>query len=393
MLLDHVIGTEEPGFTTAFDINLIGEYNIAGDLWQIEPLLEESGIRVLSRITGDSTFREVAYAHRAKLNLVVCSRALINVAREMEKKYGIPYMEVSFFGKTEIGKALRGIVGVLDPADDNGLKWRVGAVLEKEERKLTQALGQYGFLKGKRAVLYTGGVKSWSIIQALMDLGIEVAAVGTKKSTFEDEEKMKEILGPDAPLYEDTAPKNLKKLMEETRADILVAGGRNQYLAVKEGFPFVDVNQERHTPYAGYGGLVNLAADIAKSIRFYAGTGDEFSGWTRFNTRGALLKKEKESVPLSITALKLPWSGHGPPGSRRCAAFDPWGTGMLFFAESASHKAFQGAHCPAEHETLYRRGRNGKRGKVFVRRQRDHKQTKSQFARRAHLRPFRDQGG
>jgi len=46
-------------------------------------------------------------------------------------------------------------------------------------------------------VLYTGGVKSWSFISALKDLGIEVVAVGTKKSTIEDEARMKEILGPE----------------------------------------------------------------------------------------------------------------------------------------------------------------------------------------------------
>jgi len=46
-------------------------------------------------------------AHKAKLNVVVCSRALINIAKGMEQKYGIPYLEVSFFGKTEMTKALR----------------------------------------------------------------------------------------------------------------------------------------------------------------------------------------------------------------------------------------------------------------------------------------------
>ena len=49
-----------------------------------------------------------------------------------------------------------------------------------------------------------------------------------------------------------------------------VAGGRNQYLAIKEGFPFVDVNQERHTAYAGYEGLVNLAEQISNSMKFYS---------------------------------------------------------------------------------------------------------------------------
>ena len=107
VLLDHVIGTGEPAHSTDYDINLIGEYNIAGDLWLVEPVLAKSGIRVLSRITGDATFEEITYAHRAKLNVVVCSRALINVAKQMEKRYGIPYVEVSFFGKTEMSKALR----------------------------------------------------------------------------------------------------------------------------------------------------------------------------------------------------------------------------------------------------------------------------------------------
>ena len=84
-------------------------------------------------------------------------------------------------------------------------------------------------------MLYTGGVKSWSFISALHDLGIEIVAVGTKKSTVEDEEKMKAILGPDAPLVEDVTPKNLLKLLKERNADMLIAGGRNQYLAIKEG--------------------------------------------------------------------------------------------------------------------------------------------------------------
>jgi len=289
VLLDHVIGTSEPLYTTPFDINLIGEYNIAGDLWEMEPLFEQAGLRVLSRITGDSCFREITYAHRAKLNLVVCSRALINVAKEMERRYGIPYLEVSFFGKTEIARALRGMAAVLDPAGKNGLSGRIETIIEKEEQKLALALKEYGLLKGKKAVLYTGGVKSWSIIQALMDLGIEVVAVGTKKSTFEDEEKMKEILGPNAPLYEDTAPRNLLRLMHERQADILVAGGRNQYLAIKEGFPFVDVNQERHIPYAGYVGLVNLAEEITKSIRFFEKRPFKESGRTLIKSTGDLV--------------------------------------------------------------------------------------------------------
>ncbi len=263
-------GDEGEGGLCNFSINLIGEYNIAGDLWLVEPILKDAGIRIMSRITGNTTFEEITYAHKAKLNVVVCSRALINVAREMERKYGIPYIEVSFFGKTEMSKALRLIASNFKSQISNlKLAEDVETIITREEKRLIERLKEYEHLRGKKAVLYTGGVKSWSFISALMDLGIEIVAIGTKKSTFEDEEKMKEILGTDAPLVEDVTPKNLLKLIKERNADVLVAGGRNQYLAIKEGFPFVDANQERHTAYAGYEGLINLAEQISNGIKFY----------------------------------------------------------------------------------------------------------------------------
>jgi len=293
VLLDHVIGTGEPPFTTDRDINLIGEYNIAGDLWNVEPLFEKAGIRILSRITGDSTFEEITYAHRAKLSVVVCGRALINVAREMERRYGIPYVEISLFGKTETAKALRRIGERLQIGE------RVEDVILREETALAVKLGAYHGLRGKRAVLYTGGVKSWSFISALHDLGIEVAAVGTKKSTREDEEKMKAILGENAPLVEDVSPAALKRILKEESADMLIAGGRNLYLAMKEGIPFVDVNQERHTAYAGYQGLLNFARDISNSIHFF----DKNSG-SLPDHRTAVTRPVSDERAVSIDPLK-----------------------------------------------------------------------------------------
>jgi len=297
VLLDYVIGTGElpevdsPDFAPL--INLIGEYNIAGDLWLVEPILKEAGIRVLSRITGDSTFEEITYAHRAKLNVAVCSRALINVAKEMERRYGIPYIEVSFFGKTEMAKAMRAIKNGLSSSNSlNCLNERIEKIIAREEKQVEERLKAYDHLKGKKAVLYTGGVKSWSFISALMDLGIEVVAIGTKKSTFEDEEKMKEILGESAPLVEDVTPKNLSRLMKEREADILVAGGRNQYLAIKEGYPFVDVNQERHIAYAGYEGLINLAEQISNSMKFYSNQQSAVSNQQKKKAEGCKLKAE-----------------------------------------------------------------------------------------------------
>ncbi|MGC2424632.1 MAG: nitrogenase iron-molybdenum cofactor biosynthesis protein NifE [Nitrospirota bacterium] len=294
VLLEHVIGTAEPETTTLTDINLIGEYNIAGDLFLVEPILKKAGFNVLSHMTGNASFEEIRWAHRAKLNVVVCGRALINVAREMERRYGIPYVEVSFFGKAEFSKALRTIARALEKQGADVMD-RTEVLIEIQERKLNESLKAFESLRGKKAVLYSGGVKSWSLISALMDLGITVAAVGTKKSTAEDEDKMRAIMGPDAPLHENMTPANILKLMRECHADILIAGGRNLYLGIKEGFPFVDVNQERRSAYAGYDGLVNLARDIKSSIDFYAG-------------RGAASKcvpvVEKASCAASVNPLK-----------------------------------------------------------------------------------------
>ena len=304
VLMDHVIGTGEVKDKTEYDVNLIGEYNIAGDLWLIEPVLKKAGIRVLSRITGDSTFEEITYAHRARLNVMVCSRALINVAKEMERLYGIPYTEVSFFGKTEMSKALRAIgenFGKQNPVSN--IADRIEEVIAEEELRLEERLAPYRHLSGKKAVLYTGGVKSWSFISALLDLGIEIVAVGTKKSTFEDEEKMKAILGPDAPLVEDVTPKNLLRLLRENNADMLVAGGRNKYLGVKEGYPFIDVNQERHRPYAGYDGLVNIADDLSNAIKFYR-KGRDYRAGAHHDAPAVNAEVKKLTSDVMINPLK-----------------------------------------------------------------------------------------
>lgn len=271
-LLEHVIGTGEPVCVTPTDIVLIGEYNVAGDLDLVEPLLAEAGIRVLSHITGNARFEEIRWAHHAKVAAVVCSRALINVAVGLQRRWGIPHVEVSFFGATETARSLRAIAALLESVspDAAGISERVEQVIARHEIRLAEELAAHlGVLEGKRAFLYSGGVKSWSMASALGDLGIGVVAVGTKKSSHEDELKTREILGVGVPLIEDVSAGVVRSFFGTGQAELLVAGGRNRYLAAKEGWPFIDVNQEREHAYAGYEGLVNMARDLAHSVRFY----------------------------------------------------------------------------------------------------------------------------
>ncbi|MFN7413910.1 MAG: nitrogenase iron-molybdenum cofactor biosynthesis protein NifE [Dolichospermum sp.] len=263
-LLEYVVGTAEPEYTTPYDINLIGEYNIAGEMWGVLPLFEKLGIRVLSKITGDARYEEVRYAHRAKLNVMICSRALLNMARKMQERYGIPYIEESFYGIKDINRCLRTVAAKLGDAD---LQERTEKLIAEETAALDIALAPYREkLKGKRIVLYTGGVKSWSIISAAKDLGIEVVATSTRKSTEEDKAKIKNLLGNDGIMLEKGNASELLKLIEETNADMLIAGGRNQYTALKARIPFLDINQERHHPYAGYVGMVEMARELTEAL-------------------------------------------------------------------------------------------------------------------------------
>lgn len=263
-LLEHVVGTAEPDSTTPYDINLIGEYNIAGELWGVLPLFEKLGIRVLSKITGDARYQEIAYAHRAKLNVMICSKALINMARKMEETYGIPYIEESFYGIDDMNRCLRNIAKALG---DRALQDRVEALIKDETAKLNDSLAPYRErLSGKRVVLYTGGVKSWSIISAAKDLGIHVVATSTKKSTEEDKARIKELLGEEGIMIEQGNAQQILKIIAETNADMLIAGGRNQYTALKARIPFLDINQERHHPYAGYVGMVEMARELDEAL-------------------------------------------------------------------------------------------------------------------------------
>ena len=121
-------------------------------------------------------------------------------------------------------------------------------------------------LRGKRVVLYTGGVKSWSVISAAKDLGIEVVATSTRKSTEEDKARIRKLIGNDGIMMEKGNAKELLQLVKDTKADMLIAGGRNQYTALKARIPFLDINQERHHPYAGYVGMVEMARELYEAL-------------------------------------------------------------------------------------------------------------------------------
>jgi len=261
--LRSLIGTREPETTTPFDINLIGEYNVTGDMWQYSHLLDELGIRILSTLSGDGRVADIRTAHRAKLNVIVCAKSLVSLTRKMEEQFGIPSVSLSFYGKRDTSNGLLAIAEGLGDAD---LIDRTRKLIAREEAKLEEKLIPYKkVFAGKKAVLNTGGNKSWSIASALQDLGIEVVATAVKKATEDDREKAREYLGENGVLMMNPGVEQAK-LIDERGAHLLLAGGRSLYTAIKTGIAFADVNQEKKKSYGGYDGLLNLAEDLKNAL-------------------------------------------------------------------------------------------------------------------------------
>jgi nitrogenase molybdenum-cofactor synthesis protein NifE len=282
MMVKKVIGQREPApwpedspiaVEHRHNISLIGEYNIAGEFWNVLPLFDELGIRVLCTLSGDARFAEIQTMHRGEANMLVCSRALINVARHLEQRYGTPWFEGSFYGIRETSDSLRTLAALIA---DQDLQQRTEQLIAREEAWVEAALEPYRQrLQGRKVLLYTGGVKSWSIVSALQDLGISVVATGTRKSTAEDKARIQALMGQDAVMIDEGNARMLLDTLYRFNADMMIAGGRNMYTAYKARLPFLDVNQEREHAFAGYRGIVEMAKQLCYTL--------ESPVWTQVN--------------------------------------------------------------------------------------------------------------
>jgi nitrogenase molybdenum-cofactor synthesis protein NifE len=105
-------------------------------------------------------------------------------------------------------------------------------------------------------------VKTWSMVNALRELGVEVLAAGTQNSTLEDFHRMKALMHRDARIIDDTSTAGLLAVMREKAPDLIVAGGKTKFLALKTRTPFLDINHGRTHPYAGYEGMVTFARQL-----------------------------------------------------------------------------------------------------------------------------------
>ncbi len=269
----YVIGTREPdppppGTAPAggrtHDTNLIGEWNVGGEFWNVAPLFDELGLRILCTFSGDARFREVQTMHRAEANMVVCSKAMLHVARKLKEDYGTPFFEGSFYGMADTSAAFRGLARLLGDAD---LARRTESMIAREEARVRAAIAPYrARLTGTRALIFSGGYKSWSLVSAMQDLGVNVVATGIEKSTEEDKARIHDLMGPKARLIANNDQLALIAAYRDYQADILVAGDRYIYPAWKSRIPLLDVDHVRRIGYAGYDGMIELAKNLERAV-------------------------------------------------------------------------------------------------------------------------------
>jgi len=65
----EVVGQLEAPKEGQFRFNILGEYNIGGDAFEIERITEECGLTLHSTFSGNSEYEEFASAHTADLKM------------------------------------------------------------------------------------------------------------------------------------------------------------------------------------------------------------------------------------------------------------------------------------------------------------------------------------
>jgi nitrogenase molybdenum-cofactor synthesis protein NifE len=246
-------------------VNYLGDFNLSGEVWIIKNYLQSIGVNIISTITGDSTSDSLKKSPYAALNIVQCAGSMTYLAKNMEEKYGVPFMKVSFFG---IEDTVNSIINTADALGDPEISKRAREFAYMNEKATNIELDYYRKrLKGKKAAIYVGGgFKAISLIKQFRDLGMDTVVVGTQTGKKDEYEVIKSLASEGTIILDDTNPYELEKFMREKEADILVGGVKERPLAYKLGIAFCDHNHERKHPLCGFEGSVNFAKEVDESV-------------------------------------------------------------------------------------------------------------------------------
>ncbi len=261
----RLMGTGDTSGISPFSINILGDFNLAGEIWMIRKYFEKMGVEVVANITGDGRVADIRRAHGAALNVVQCSGSTMDLARHMEEKYGIPSIRVSYFGIEDMAQAL---YDVAEHFADQGIIDRTRQLVADELQDLLPELERYKKdLAGKKAAIYVGGsFKAFSLVKAFRHLGMDVVMVGSQTGTEEEYRELAEITDPGTIIADDTNPLELTAFLAEQPVDIFVGGVKERPIAYKLGVGFCDHNHERKEALAGFSGMLNFAREVHASV-------------------------------------------------------------------------------------------------------------------------------
>ena len=80
----QLVGTGAVDDVSPLSVNILGDFNLAGEIWIIREYLERMGLQVVANITGDGRVGDIRRAHGASLNLVQCSGSTIDLAKMIQ---------------------------------------------------------------------------------------------------------------------------------------------------------------------------------------------------------------------------------------------------------------------------------------------------------------------
>ncbi|TCL37772.1 nitrogenase molybdenum-iron protein alpha chain [Anaerospora hongkongensis] len=317
ILMDKVIGAsdkeEAPG---RYAINILGEYNIGGDAWEIERVLKDIGYTIVSTMTGDGSYEELRHAHTADLNLVQCHRSINYIAEMLEIKYGTPWVKVNFIGVEGMSQSLRDMATYFD---DEELTRKTEEVIAREVARVQPMIDQYRKVcEGKTAFCFVGGSRGHHYQGMYRELGIETVLAGYEfahRDDYEgrhviptiktdadsknipelhvnrDEKRFRVKVSPEKleelkkkiPLSEykgmnfdmqdgyiivdDLNHYETDEFIKLLKPDIFSSGIKDKYVVQKMGIPAKQLHSYDYSgPYAGFNGALNFARDIAMSF-------------------------------------------------------------------------------------------------------------------------------
>ncbi len=312
----HVIGNTDRERTGKFQVNLLGEYNIGGDAFEIEALFKEAGISLLASFSGNSTIESMAYAHTADLNMVMCHRSINYIAEMMEEKYGIPWVKVNFVGAESTVKSLKKIADYFADAE---LTAKVDEICAREMAKVEVARAEIKpSVEGKVAMMFVGGSRAHHYQDLFGELGIKVVSAGyefahrddyegrkvipsikidadtrniedlvvskdethfrddlvAKKEalkesgySFSDYQGMMPEMKKNSLVIDDVNHWEAEKLIEFYKPDVFCAGIKEKYVIQKYGVPLKQLHSYDYGgPYTAFDGAINFYKEMQRML-------------------------------------------------------------------------------------------------------------------------------